>query len=84
MNIYCLKQYEKSCDFHKLCFDTKTNVTSWDTHRQIKYILIRQVLRSCLIWIKKIKRPLKASPGLNVLTLGFLERRALCCELIKL
>ena len=64
--MYQLKCHNKSCNFHNIWFSTRVNVCSCTTHRQNKYTLIRQLLRSCLVWVYLFsKRRLNSSPGLN-------------------
>ena len=71
MNIYQLKLYYKSSALHIFCVNTKKNVHTWISHRQIKYTRIRQLPRSCLIRVYFIcKRRLESSLGLNVLSIS--------------
>ena len=70
---------QKSCKLHNFYTGTNTIVSSWVTHRQIKYTMIRQLLRSCLIWVYFIcKRRLKASPGRKELIISQICKEVCC------
>ena len=84
MNIYYVKRQNRSCKLHIFCVGTKKNDSTWVTHRLVKYNPIRQVLRSCLIWVYFIcKRQLKLSPGLNVLDVFLAEIATHRCNMLE-
>ena len=56
------KMTENFFKLHIFCTETKKTVSSWVTHKQIKYILIRQLLRGCLNRVYFICKATKVTP----------------------